>query len=1031
MKRLSMSNKRKCLFIAMLALVAGVIITQACFAKTTLNAEDEAMFSQNNILFYEPCGTGNNDSDNNNASICNADLPEETLERLESENIKQKAEQNMERYKYASDQTGVMWQAIAALHYREGGMSQDQSILNGEKLYDHINVDGKRISSDANEDAKNAAEHLIAAGKSVYNVDIVTDQSKDALAKAFLAYNRGNMYTSKCGEDVPYTSSPYVMNYYDDQHMEMTWIHADSYCGDRKINSVEGSKNTQLGALVILSYLCGDDEDAGAAIDGIEDAYDESDNNEGNASDSSSIGGGAKAISDAAAKLAWPKGTPESKYNTKDGSGRSPAYAEAVEELGLKGHGHTETPDCGDFVETVVKYSGYDKKYGKTNSYIQKHPDLWEFIEWDDGDTSKLRAGDIVYGKGGNSGTGQHWWVVTEVDGKLYRAEASLTGVKWGHIGSAVKGTWKKYDHQWIYRAKGGGSSEPACNSCAQGSMNINGSAACLAWPIEATSKDYDQDEGGHPVPLMQEAWKKTGLYDAWKDDPDRWESDFCSGWAAAVVRWSGYDPHFSEANSGAYSYVMKHLDIWDVIPWNGNKEELEGGDVLYSDGHHTWMVIEDEAGELYIAEASLTGNLFGHVLEYDDGNASYPNPYIFRAKNAKNSTAGVSVHGDMSSSSTSGTLNETGRGNGDIGASAIELAWPQGTPDATIQTSASAKFKKYFNSLAQSKNDSGTCYAGGKSCDRFVATSVRYSGVDSNMSYGPVPTTLSYLEKTDSWEEVQMSNPKSLNEYKSGDVLIFYKSGASSPSHTAIYAEDSNGQGHVVQASYCEYFGVVKDTSSITGSYWGSIRVFRNKNNHGGGANTNCSLCDNGSEEGADGEGDIGPLQDGGVTSLEEGKKIINEYKKLWNDNETARKVYHLDGCYACESNGVQIDNCPALPRWFVNRFTTGKKWIGATGYGKDVANNIANFYGLSTSHTPSAYSIFSGPGSGWAGHTGVVLGIDTNRKKAIIGEAGYCSGYDFIDAKEWDLSKLTSGAYTFTDVNSIINHNGLKGSE
>lgn len=1006
-----------------LALFGDVFGVGDVSAKSTLTPNDEAMFSQNDILFYEPCGTNSKEDRplDGEIRIAGTNAEEKVWSGLASfltdeqaagimGNIAQE-DGNYNPLRREVGQSGrlfdrsaqmglglVQWSFGRRVDLLEHVKSRDESLIQHFENDSLSQISGDELIGKLGDDTANK----------LYQVEI--EHLKNEIDKSYKGYYK---------QTVPEDAAVWF-----EEHFERAGVPNNEY---RKKKAREAYEKY---AGRTISGSSGDESDDVVAVDYDDDSGD-IDDSDGNASNNANTTTGAKSISDAAAKLAWPKGTPESKYNTKDGSGRSPAYAEAVEELGLKGHGHTETPDCGDFVETVVKYSGYDKKYGKTNSYIQKHPDLWEFIEWDDGDTSKLRAGDIVYGKGRNSGTGQHWWVVTEVDGKLYRAEASLTGVKWGHIGSAVKGTWKKYDHQWIYRAKGGGSSEPACNSCAQGSMNINGSAACLAWPIEATSKDYDQDEGGHPVPLMQEAWKKTGLYDDWKDDPDRWESDFCSGWAAAVVRWSGYDPHFSAGNSGAYSYVMNHLDIWDVIPWNGNKEELEGGDVLYSDGHHTWMVVEDEAGELYIAEASLTGNTFGHVLEYDDGNASYPNPYIFRAKNAKNSTAGVSVHGNMSSSSTSGTLNETGRGNGDIGASAIELAWPQGTPDATIQTSASAKFKKYFNSLAQSQSDSGTCYAGGKSCDRFVATSVRYSGVDSNMSYGPVPTTLSYLEKTDSWEEVQMSNPKSLNEYKSGDVLIFYKSGASSPSHTAIYAEDSNGQGHVVQASYCEYFGVVKDTSSITGSYWGSIRVFRNKNNHGGGANTNCSLCDNGSEEGADGEGDIGPLQDGGVTSLEEGKKIINEYKKLWNDNETARKVYHLDGCYACEDNGVQIDNCPALSRWFVNRFTTGKKWIGQTGYGKDVANNIANFYGLSTSHTPSAYSIFSGPGSGWAGHTGVVLGIDTNRKKAIIGEAGYCSGYDFIDAKEWDLSKLTSGAYTFTNVNSIIGHSSLKGSK
>ena len=69
----------------------------------------------------------------------------------------------------------------------------------------------------------------------------------------------------------------------------------------------------------------------------------------------------------------------------------------------------------------------------------------------------------------------------------------------------------------------------------------------------------------------------------------------------------------------------------------------------------------------------------------------------------------------------------------------------------------------------------------------------------------------------------------------------------------------------------------------------------------------------------------------------------------------------------------------------------------------------------------------MFSGPGTGWEGHTGIVLGVNTESNKIIIGEAGCGSGLDFIHAKEKDLSSYNNGAYTFTNLNSVLKQGSL----
>ena len=237
-----------------------------------LDEQELDTFSQNNILFYDPSET----SCSGGASVCDTDLPEETVKKLESAGVKEKAEANMERYKYAEEKTGLPWQAIAALHYREAGMSSDGSISNGQKLTKsgcYTNVDGIKICSDANKDAEDAANHLISMAKSVYGVELSSGSSVEDWGKAFLSYNRGYMY--KCNGDVPYTSSPYVMNFYDNEHMNMTWISADSTdCKGGHPNSVAGKKDSNVGALAVFAYLCGGSEGSGGSSSSSEDGSD-------------------------------------------------------------------------------------------------------------------------------------------------------------------------------------------------------------------------------------------------------------------------------------------------------------------------------------------------------------------------------------------------------------------------------------------------------------------------------------------------------------------------------------------------------------------------------------------------------------------------------------------------------------------------------------------------------------------------------------------------------------------------------------
>lgn len=563
----------------------------------------------------------------------------------------------------------------------------------------------------------------------------------------------------------------------------------------------------------------------------------------------------------------------------------------------------------------------------------------------------------------------------------------------------------------------GGGGSLPSCSG--GGNNNIAQTAIELAWPKGTSKSTFKEKE--------YEPFKKAA------DEVHIADKKYCHNFVATVVRYSGYDksfpPTISRDNSKGKDqreYVRSHSDLWELIPnWYGDKSKLKVGDIVSwkeGDSQHTFIIIDID-GELKKAESACgwacakdnhgrgkTGS-WGHItnLGKEGCQKSSRHCWIIRPKKATSGTSTVT-----------GEIVNSGQGNGDIGASALALAWKEGTAKGTYQKKATDAFKEYFNSLSQAAADKGTCYAGGKSCDRFVATVVRYAGVDDKMSFGPVAGgTLPYLEGSSDWEEVNVG--RDLDKYQSGDVLIFYKNGIAK--HTAIYAVDSGGDGHVVQASNCDYYGVVKNTNAITGNYWEKIRVFRNKNNKNGGAEK-CDLCSKSSSTGLV----AGGMDLAKANTFMKGyhDKAMKEYFKKQIDVTFEGAKIRNAGC----PYGV-MNNCVAFSQWFLNRYTTiGPNWNNTTD-GKLMVQKLASTQGLPTGTEPRPYAIFSTSQWGSAGHTGVVLGVNTATQKIIVGEAA-CSqsaGHLQYEPRAWEYTfdYIQKNGWTFAYTDSILKEGGL----
>lgn len=175
--------------------------------------------------------------------------------------------------------------------------------------------------------------------------------------------------------------------------------------------------------------------------------------------------------------------------------------------------------------------------------------------------------------------------------------------------------------------------------------------------------------------------------------------------------------------------------------------------------------------------------------------------------------------------------------------------------------------------------------------------------------------------------------------------------------------------------------------------------------------------------------------LVSGGMT-LEQAKKFMQQYYDM------ADPSIHYSGtvtignttiatksaCSYGENWGGQrnnhnfLNNCPIVPYWFVNAFTSQK--LTEIDNGGSMAETVARLIdGVTLSDTPKVYSVFSRRGGDY-GHTGVVLGIDVAKDVIIVGEAGcnYWIENDWPGAHSYSLSQYSSSEYVYAVLDTIL---------
>ena len=155
------------------------------------------------------------------------------------------------------------------------------------------------------------------------------------------------------------------------------------------------------------------------------------------------------------------------------------------------------------------------------------------------------------------------------------------------------------------------------------------------------------------------------------------------------------------------------------------------------------------------------------------------------------------------------------------IGSLANEYAYPTNTSDADYPVGKpTAAYKAGLNEAYPNRSSWGTATSKGASCDVFVGTCVRNSGVDKDYPRG-LDEQIPYLEKSKKFKEVKVT----VDTIKDGDIIIYAKDGGGA--HTCIaYGGKIKEAGH--EHYYPKTTDYLKDRLSTKGKKW--LKVYRVK---------------------------------------------------------------------------------------------------------------------------------------------------------------------------------------------------------
>ena len=962
---------------SILALIFAVALAQPVFADLT--EEEQTIFSQNHVVFYEPCSdTGDEVSLSGEISISGDTAEEKVWSGLTSFLTPEQAAGVLGNMAYENGTYGPV--------RREGGQSGD--------IWNSSTQMGMGLIQ-------------WSFGRRVKLLNYIKSQDQELL-KYFEDSSLGNMsgddFIAKYGHET--ANKIYQLEL---QYLKQELDTVPKYHGIYDQKTVDAAADFFLEHVELPQNMVAQKPLRRASAEKMYTKY-SGKTFTSNGVASSTIGTPDSTLTANINSKAW-----ELADQTREASAKGPteAYLQAQKSVKCPNDCYKNGESCDRFVSVVVRAAGVDNNIpwgdvATQENYMIATPNIYTRIEGDAASEAIYQPGDIRVKI--VNGVRKHIEIYGQKGGKGYILSASNND-RWAGYTDFFADSGAEYH---IYRVQGTPKCIDSGDGCAQNNMDLVGTTICLAHPL-GTKHEAKAWYGGAPTTTFRDAIdivypnrKRDTQVDAGAS------SDVAVG---TVVRYSGVDKQFPKTLKEDFEDIAaKGSDeTWEVLK-NLSKNDLQPGDIpLYHNsggGEHIFIWLGEVDGEGYGAHAYY-GARQGEYLGIEKTTLKDHYEYVLRAKDARNT---VQVTKKMLENAGQKDVMNPEKPSGDdakntsnINAAAVELAWPLDTEQNKYTLLKGGDgvpvWREYYDSIYPKKRQTAS-WKKGASCSVWVSSVLMYAGVTKNLSGWndtPIhsPKGLSRIfQSSNDWEKVDVKNA---SDYQPGDVMVWPSGRRGGEGHAAIYVE-INGKGYTAQASKYKYqFGHIVDKVRVATEVW------RYK-----GATSSGDDCD--SCQPVDGD-NVG-LKKGGIT-LKEAKQWMETYRQ-----EAAKKrrgSYMFQSAYVLDAGcgGGTLNNCVAFSQWFLNKYTSiGPSWAN-TANGDQMVNRLKTSKGLKTGNEPRPYAIFS---TGTYNHTGVVMGLTNN--SIVVCEASCSSGYTsyWPGCSEWSLETAKSKRMTYAYTDDIL---------
>lgn len=279
------------------------------------------------------------------------------------------------------------------------------------------------------------------------------------------------------------------------------------------------------------------------------------------------------------------------------------------------------------------------------------------------------------------------------------------------------------------------------------------------------------------------------------------------------------------ESAAGTSNFAVNRNNFFGIGAFDSNPDNAFRYDTPYDGWRGYYENIKNTATYSAHGAFNYPGDPYGYAAAIKAaGYASDPN-YVEKlskliaaienrsTEKGWQSSAELAAASGHSPSSLSSTCTAT-PGNGDINATAIALAWPDRDHD---KFDPKPEYKAALSAVGLDHYGEEWVNIGA-SCDAFVATVLRYSGVDENVVCCGAANMLNYFTShPELYEEIE--NTGSSDNLQPGDIR-------SKPSHIEIYVQKPDGSFGIASASHADR------TADYGASYYAdeSYRIFRKK---------------------------------------------------------------------------------------------------------------------------------------------------------------------------------------------------------